>query len=467
MRAPSRTALHLAALAAGAVLGACGSGLYDASGVPVLEDGNGDTCGAEQITCGGVCTTPSASQCGAACQDCTASVGVPANAVAACLGVGTAGTCGYTCTGGYLKCADGCCGATALAAGDRFTCALLERTGEVACWGANDTGQLGLGSTLAQPEPARLALGAPAIAIGAGVSHACAVLQGGAVRCWGANAQGQVTGGAGVPALAPASSPVTAGATAVAAGLGHTCALLDTGAVQCWGANDLGQRGPGPGQPIPSGATALAAGRNHACALVGDQVRCWGANGSGQLGATPDGSGIAVAIPSGIRHLAAGGDHTCASTGNSTGQPLDDALRCWGDSVGTGWRLAAPQLTPAIPMKSETDSTIRDRVPMLAVGPQFVCVSNKGESVECLGANGSGQLGGDIAGRIGETVVVPLPRTIPAARALAAGSTHACAALGPADDGRLRCWGDNDAGQLGDGTTVDPGLGILVTPLGR
>jgi alpha-tubulin suppressor-like RCC1 family protein len=195
---------------------------------------------------------------------------------------------------------------------------------------------------------------------------------------------------------------------------------------------------------------------------VGGQVQCWGSNASGQLGATPS-AGIAVPIASGIQHLAAGGDQTCAATGTSNGTALDDALRCWGDSLGAGWGLASPQPTPAIPLKGVGQASVRYEVGLLAGGAHHVCVRKKTEAIECLGANDRGQLGGALVAP-GETVPVPLPGTAPAATALAAGTSHTCAALG---DGRLRCWGANDAGQLGDGTTADTGGGLPVIPLGR
>lgn len=463
MRVPSPLRSALPALVVVLALGACGDGLYDAAGVPALGGDGGLTCAAGQVVCGGgVCTEEDATHCGAGCEDCTASVGVPAGGRAACLRDGPAATCGYECTDGRLKCAAGCCGATAIAAGDRHTCALLEG-GDVSCWGVNEAGQVGDATTTPRHAPRFVALGAAALAVAAGGSHACAVLQSGAVLCWGSNAEGQVTGTATVlPELSPVPAPVTSGALAVAAGAAHTCARLGTGAVVCWGANGAGQLGPGPGAPIADGATAVVAGRDHTCALVGGGVRCWGSNASWQLGGTPA-AGIAVPIASGIQHLAAGGDQTCAATGTSNGGALDDALRCWGDSLGAGWRLASPQPTPAIPLKDVSQATVRYDVGLLAAGAHHVCVRKKDEAVECLGANERGQLGGALTGA-GETAAVPLPGTIPAAIALAAGTSHSCAALG---DGRLRCWGANEAGQLGDGTTTDTGGGLPTIPLGR
>lgn len=469
MRARTHRSTFLSALAAAALLGGCGSGLYDATGVPAIDGGGGNACNPGQNACGGVCyENNDLAHCGPSCTDCSG-VSVypggnpgtaPTGGQLACLGTGAATACSYTCGDGLLKCASGCCGATAVAAAEGSTCALLS-SAEVACWGANDAGQVGDGATAtAQTTPKLVALGSGASAVATGGSHACAVVANGAVKCWGKNDQGQVTGtSSSSPVLTPTEVPGVSGATAVAAGAAHTCAIVAGDAVRCWG-------GITPAQPILSGARSLSAGKNHACAVVGAAVQCWGSNASNQLGATAS-NGIATPIGSGITaagSVAAGGDQTCAATGTSRLTTPDDSLRCWGNSIGNaqadvnGWFLSSPQTTPKIPLKSNGDATIRFSVDRLAVGGHHACVRNELGLVECLGANDRDQLGNSCAA--GETATVG----IPAVAALAAGASHTCAAL---TDGRLRCWGDNDVGQLGNGTTVSPGLAQVVAPLGQ
>jgi alpha-tubulin suppressor-like RCC1 family protein len=452
-----------AALAAlGLVAAACGGGVFSASGLPEQAQGPGQQCQPALVSCANVCTVEDAQHCGSSCLDCTAGAAPPTGAVLACLDAGSAGhgSCGYTCTDGLLKCAGGCCGATALAAGPAFTCALLTDA-TLRCWGANASGQLGTGDTSTRLTASAVALPSAAVALGTGIGHACAVLSGGAVRCWGANDAGQVTGTAsGSPVLTATATPVTSGAIAVAAGASHTCALLGTGAVRCWGA----PAGTGGGQPVTSGATALAAGRDHTCAVVAGAVRCWGANAQGQLGTAAASDTTTTPIASGISLVAAGENQTCAATGTSNGQNLDDSVQCWGDSVGASYGLAVPQRTPAIPLRSGNRSTIQYPVQLLAAGAHHLCVRNKDEAVECLGADDKGQLGG-VPVESGVTVPVGLPAVaLPVARALATGDAHSCAAL---SDGRLRCWGGNDSGQLGDGTTTTPAVAVLVNPSGE
>ena len=151
--------------------------------------------------------------------------------------------------------------ARAITAGDAHTCAILDDSA-VRCWGDNRDGRLGLGhlNTIGDDEtpgsapPVDLGAGRTAIAISGGLSHTCAILDGGAVRCWGLNDQGQLgrgntrtIGDDESPSGAAGDVRLGAGrtATAIAAGSAHTCAVLDDGAVRCWGANGSGELGLG------------------------------------------------------------------------------------------------------------------------------------------------------------------------------------------------------------------------------
>jgi len=462
MRAPLPALAALLAALAG-----CGTGLYDADGLPPI-DGAGRICDAGQVVCANVCTTEDASHCGSDCVECGLGAPPPANGQVACLD----GTCGFECLDGLLKCGDACCPTTALAAGPAFTCARLDDggLGAVRCWGANESGQLGDGTVVGRPTPVAVPL-AGATAVGAGEHHACAILPGGAVRCWGANDAGQVGPTPVTPVLAPAATPVTAGAVAVVGGASHTCALVGD-AVRCWGDNSHGQLGgtpdgTGAATPIASGATAIAAGAHHTCAVVGGAVRCWGANAAGQLGdgtsVDPGVGVIATPIASGIVGVAASADQTCATTGVSNNASLDDVVRCWGTGLGGAFGLGAPQVTPAIPLKQADQSTIRFDVALLAIGRAHACAGRTGEFLYCFGAaNDLGQLG---AANVpaGSSEAFPVTGNL-VASALAVGGEHACAAVA---GGQVRCWGADDQGQLGDGSTVTPAPGTVVAPSGR
>jgi alpha-tubulin suppressor-like RCC1 family protein len=148
---------------------------------------------------------------------------------------------------------------TAVAAGYGHTCALSSE-GAVECWGANDQGQVGNATTSRQPvsAPARvLPLGNDVLAIALGARHSCALTRMGAVTCWGANEWGQLGDGSTAASATPVQVNGLSGpAVAITTGQNHTCAVLLSGDVQCWGWNYFGQLGdglaPASGSSIPA-----------------------------------------------------------------------------------------------------------------------------------------------------------------------------------------------------------------------
>ena len=139
--------------------------------------------------------------------------------------------------------------AVQISAGSMHTCA-LDRNGDVWCWGYNYTGQLGTGNNESTTVPVRVSgLPRPAVAIGLGDYHTCAVLEDGSVWCWGANYWGELGNGkngwesnSNVPVKVLG---LPARAHIVVEGYEHTCALLEDGSVWCWGGNQAGELGIG------------------------------------------------------------------------------------------------------------------------------------------------------------------------------------------------------------------------------
>jgi alpha-tubulin suppressor-like RCC1 family protein len=185
---------------------------------------------------------------------------------------------------------------TAIASGFSHSCAIMI-DGSAMCWGKNLTGELGDGSTNNRLTPVRVVnLNNDVTAIAAGRSHTCASTRSSGVVCWGANDFGQLGVGTFTPSPIPA--PTVGGYTRarlLALGYQHTCAAVTDGGVVCWGDGASGQLGlrvpndrsrePVSVELLDAGMKALAAGDEHTCGVTTEGcVRCWGDDLFGQLG---------------------------------------------------------------------------------------------------------------------------------------------------------------------------------------
>jgi alpha-tubulin suppressor-like RCC1 family protein len=341
-----------------------------------------------------------------------------------------------------------------IAAGFSHTCAIMTDK-RIQCWGWNTEGQLGDGTVKSRRIPGdtlRFTGGVAAVSVG--WSNTCALLTaGGGIRCWGLNGGGQLGDGE----YADSGSPVEvnglgAGRISVAVGGAHVCALSGRGGVKCWGRNDRGQLGNGntadQNNPVdvtglPEEAVAIAAGKDHTCALTfRGGVKCWGANESGQLGngATADSAKpVDVSgLSAGVSAIAAGGGHTCALT-------FRGGVKCWGNNkygqLGDGTQ--EDRSTPVDVGGLAVD------VDFIAAGGFHTCAIVSGVTLKCWGWNAYGQLGDS----------TPTDRPLPAnvlwlagtPASVSAGSDFTCAVMRL---GNLRCWGNNEFGQLGDGSNT-------------
>ncbi len=135
-------------------------------------------------------------------------------------------------------------GVTAISASANHFCAI--QAGAVYCWGQNNIGQLGDGTFTNRHVPTAVSgLTTGATALASGGDFTCALVSG-AIYCWGYNLYGNLGNGASstftnTPALVIGMG---SGVTAIGAGLSHTCAIMGAH-VYCWGDNTYGQLGTG------------------------------------------------------------------------------------------------------------------------------------------------------------------------------------------------------------------------------
>jgi alpha-tubulin suppressor-like RCC1 family protein len=317
------------------------------------------------------------------------------------------------------------------------------------CWGANESGQLGDGTTVDKNTPTQVGTGTNWGSVSGGGWHTCGVKTDGTFWCWGWNNYGQLgIGSFGGYFYSPMQIGSFTNWVSVSAGWRHTCGVRNDGTLWCWGRNFHSQLGDGttvdtnsPTQVPGTNWVFVSAGIDHTCGVSTDRTLwCWGWNIFGQLG---DGTTVDKNTPTQVSgtnwaSVSTGGNHTC-------GVKTDGTLWCWGDNfygqLGIG--SVAGVLTPT------QVGTATNWVSVSSAGGVHTCGVKTDGTLWCWGRNEFGQLGD------GTTVDKNTPTQVGTGTnwgSIFAGFDHTC---GIKTDGTLWCWGHNNYGQLGDGTTVD------------
>jgi alpha-tubulin suppressor-like RCC1 family protein len=298
-----------------------------------------------------------------------------------------------------------------IATGDGHTCALTE-SGEAWCWGANHSGQLGIGThdgglPLSSPEPARVAGQIVFATFGPGRQHTCAIAADGAAYCWGMDWYGEIGRGIWQMEAQPIPFRVVGDHefTVIGGGQRFTCALRASGDAWCWGHGHIGELGTRETSvcadlfmnvrcspwPVPVATShrfvGIASGATHTCAITAEgRTFCWGDPGQGQLG-PGTGDGFTPREVPGHRFtvIRAGGSTTCGMT--AAGETL-----CWGGNwhgqLGTGSREYADP-TPARIAGGH-------RFTDLSIGLAHACGITDSGATYCWGNNERGQLGAGV-----------------------------------------------------------------------
>jgi alpha-tubulin suppressor-like RCC1 family protein len=264
----------------------------------------------------------------------------------------------------------------------------------------------------------------------------------------------------GLPSAGAAAAPEPEGGTAdwrtVSTGGFHTCGIRTTGRLYCWGYDGYGELGDGGtntnrSTPVQVAGghtdwTSVSAGGRHTCARRSSgRLYCWGDDDGGQLG---DGGGFAQrAVPT----LVAGGGTTwtavSAGTSHTCGRRTNGRLYCWGSDgygqVGNDAALSNQGL-PALVAGGATTWT------MVSAGNTHTCGRRNTGRLYCWGEDDAGQIG-DGGTAMNRPTPVQVAGNVTTWTTVSVGDDHSC---GRRSTGRLYCWGNDNWGELGDGGTA-------------
>jgi alpha-tubulin suppressor-like RCC1 family protein len=258
----------------------------------------------------------------------------------------------------------------------------------------------------------------------------------------------------------------------IAVGYLRTCAILDDASLKCWGINGSGTLGyghlnhigddepPSSVGPISVGddVVSVTMGASHICVLTDQQtVRCWGYGVSGALGYGNQTYIGDNEVPSSVGTVSVGGPVARINAGyyNTCALLVAGGVRCWGDNPlgqlgqGNTTRIGDDELPSSIPTVSLGNTPIVD----LVTGSQHSCVLYDNGTIRCWGNNEAGQLGYGNVNNIGDNELPSSVGTVSVGGNVAelwVGHRNTCVRIGS----DVKCWGEGFLGVNGNASTA-------------
>ena len=288
--------------------------------------------------------------------------------------------------------------------------------------------------------------------VAAGDYHTVAIKEDGTLWAWGNNQFGQLGDGSTIDKSTPVQIGTDDNWSCVTAGEKYTVAIKDDGTLWAWGNNGWGQLGDGttthrntPTQEVTVSTnwSYVAAGETHTVAIKDDgTLWAWGNNQFGPLG---DGTTTQRNTPTQEETESTNWSYVAAGAYHTVAIKDDGTLWAWGNNISgrLGDGTTTHRNTPT------QEATGSNNWSYVAVGETHTVAIKDDGTLWAWGNNQFGQLGD------GTTTQRDTP-TQEATESnnwsyVAAGAYHTVAIK---DDGTLWAWGYNQFGQLGDGTTT-------------
>jgi alpha-tubulin suppressor-like RCC1 family protein len=316
----------------------------------------------------------------------------------------------------------------------------------------------------------------------AGLGHTCVTTDGSRVLCWGFNSSGQDGDGTFTNQLVPVYVKDLSGVVALTAGSLHTCALTNAGEVWCWGDNTFGQLGDGTTEnrnvpvmvkDLPGKVISFTGGEDFTCAqLENKEIFCWGKNDTGQLndGTTTNHLLPVISKLELIQNEISGGQTTLLGEAAGDVAQWNELKSAEVSNLSTSLSISANRFAPggcAVTVSGEVQCWGGDlksaavekasSTLLVGTGMEHSCAVNTDLTVSCWGDNQYGELGNGT--KVANSIAVNV-KNLSDVGNLAVGAHHGCVLMG--DGNTVKCWGWNTYGQLGDKSTIDSSVPVLV-----
>lgn len=341
-----------------------------------------------------------------------------------------------------------------------FTAAATFQNLALYAWGINTDGQIGRGDILSPVTAPHKIDNSVWRNASSGFAHACAVRTDDTLWCWGANLNGQLGRG---NIISPQVTPIQVPGAwqTVSTGRYHTCAIKTDATMWCWGKNSTGAVGTGgttdvlsPTLIAGSGWNTISGGADHTCGTQSDgTLWCWGVNSSGAIGTGDTSSGHTTPT----KVTGTGWRSVVTGWESSCGIKTDNTMWCWGGNtmaqLGRGGKSNA-ETTPALVSGAANWRSAH-------AGYYFYCGVKNDDTLWCWGQNENGQLGRGSTSNFESTIVQVAGGAVWST--VGGGNEHACAIR---TDATLWCWGENEFGQLATGNITDKTTPTQVTGTG-